>query len=70
MPIAYDANNATIDEIFKSVNGVLMPGGGALLPDSAKRMYENAVRANVERNDHFPIWGTCNGFEWLVQLVI
>lgn len=45
-----------------------MPGGGALLPDSAKRMYENAVRANVERNDHFPIWGTCNGFEWLVQL--
>ena len=45
-----------------------MPGGGALLPDSAKRMYENAVRANIERNDHFPIWGTCNGFEWLVQL--
>ena len=67
VPVAYDADNATIDTLFKSLNGVLMPGGGAGVPAAAVRLYENAVRANLD-GDHFPIWGTCNGFEWLVQL--
>ena len=68
VPISYYADNATVDTLFASVNGVLMPGGGALVPPAAVRLYENAKRANQARGDHFPIWGTCNGFEWLINL--
>lgn len=68
VPISYYASNDTIDALFQSINGVLMPGGGALVADGAHRMYENAVNANLA-GDSFPIWGTCNGFEWLVQVI-
>jgi gamma-glutamyl hydrolase len=47
---------------------VLMPGGGAVVPENAKRLYENAINAN-DAGDSFPIWGTCNGFEWLLQVI-
>jgi len=67
VPIPYYADNATIDHLFSSINGVLIPGGGAAVADGAYRMYENAIEANL-KGDHFPLWGTCMGFEWLVQL--
>jgi len=68
VPISYYATNETIDELFASVNGVLFPGGSAELPPGAVRMYEVAMAANERGGDHFPIWGTCLGFEWLVTL--
>lgn len=67
VPISYYADDEKIDSLFQSINGVLMPGGGSGLPGSAQRMYSNALAANAA-GDYFPIWGTCNGFEWLVQL--
>jgi gamma-glutamyl hydrolase len=67
VPISYYASNDTIDELFSSLNGVLMPGGGSTISSSAWRVYENAIAAN-DNGDSFPIWGTCNGFEWLVEL--
>jgi|AntAceMinimDraft_5_1070358.scaffolds.fasta_scaffold71608_1 gamma-glutamyl hydrolase len=67
VPVPYYADNATIDHLFSSLNGVLFPGGGAAVPMGAYRMYDNAVAANA-RGDHFPLWGTCMGFQWLLQL--
>lgn len=67
VPISYYATDEDIEETFNSINGVLFPGGGASVPDSAKRVWELALLAN-QQGDYFPLWGTCNGFEWLVEL--
>ena len=46
-----------------------MPGGSASLTDSlyAKtgEMFYQLAKAANENGDHFPIWGTCLGFELL-----
>lgn len=34
---------------------------------AAKNIFIQAVAAN-SMGDHYPIWGTCLGFEWLIQL--
>ena len=65
--LPYHASDADVDELFGQVNGALFPGGGSDVPAAAKRMYANAVAANAA-GDHFPIWGTCDGFEWLMQI--
>ncbi|OQS05514.1 gamma-glutamyl hydrolase [Thraustotheca clavata] len=67
VPIPYSASNETIKSIFRSVNGVLFPGGSAWLNQQAAYVYELALGAN-DRGEYFPIWGTCLGFEWLVEL--
>lgn len=67
VPIPYYADNETVDTLFAGVNGVLIPGGGSSLPASAVRVWENAIAAN-DAGTYFPLWGTCNGFEWLVEL--
>ncbi|KDO31557.1 hypothetical protein SPRG_03486 [Saprolegnia parasitica CBS 223.65] len=67
VPIPYSASNDTIDALLSSVNGVLFPGGAAPVNDQAARVYALALAAN-DQGTYFPIWGTCLGFEWLVQL--
>lgn len=56
------------------LRSVLIPGGSVYFPDSDKRggysfvareLLRLAAAAN-ERNDYFPIWGTCLGFELMV----
>eukprot|EP01061_Rhynchopus_euleeides_P027002 TRINITY_DN43990_c0_g1_i1.p1 TRINITY_DN43990_c0_g1~~TRINITY_DN43990_c0_g1_i1.p1 ORF type:complete len:338 (+),score=92.67 TRINITY_DN43990_c0_g1_i1:48-1016(+) len=67
VPIPY--NTSTPDElrqIFRSINGVLYPGGGAGPSANARLMFDLAVEANAQ-GDYFPVWGTCLGFEWLVE---
>ncbi|XP_051757273.1 gamma-glutamyl hydrolase [Ctenopharyngodon idella] len=67
--------NKTDDEytrLFKSINGVLFPGGGASLKSSgyskaAAIFYRLALEAN-SNGDYFPVWGTCLGFELLTLL--
>jgi len=67
IPIPYDADESLTREIFSQINGVLFPGGSALMPISAKVMWDLALESN-ERGDYFPIWGTCLGFEFLIEL--
>ena len=67
IPIPYDASTDVIDELFGQVSGVLFPGGAAELPESVKYLWKLIVTANAE-DDWFPVWGTCLGFEWLLQL--
>ena len=56
-----------VAETFRSVNGALFPGGSGDLPRAARTMYSLALEAN-RAGDYFPIWGTCDGFEWLMQV--
>jgi gamma-glutamyl hydrolase len=65
-PIPYEASTEELDVIFNGINGMFFPGGGAMMSDGAKYMYERAITAN-DAGDYFPIWGTCLGFEWLMM---
>jgi len=54
--------------VFEQINGLLLPGGGdGTSMEAAKLLWEMANTAN-ESGDHFPIWGTCLGFEWMLEL--
>jgi gamma-glutamyl hydrolase len=55
-----------VDDIMSHVNGLLMPGGVVDLTPGARY----AIQRVKELNDagiHFPLWGTCLGFEWIVM---
>ncbi|XP_048248244.1 gamma-glutamyl hydrolase A-like [Haliotis rufescens] len=59
-------------KLFSQINGVLFPGGsvGIVSSDYAKAariIYDMAVKAN-DAGDHFPLWGTCQGFQLLTNL--
>ena len=74
VPIHYTADEATLTELVNSVNGVLFAGGSASLSNTStyyqagQVVYNAAVKAN-DAGQHFPIWGTCLGFEELARLL-
>ena len=67
VPLSFHAGDAETDEIFEQADGALFSGGGGDVPPSARRIYSRAVAAHA-KGDSFPIWGTCDGFEWLMQI--
>lgn len=61
----YDKKNLSL--IFKSINGLLLPGGGSSLKKSKyikalKRLMKMAINYN-ENGGYFPVMGICLGFE-------
>jgi len=67
VPFPYNANMSYVETLLKSTNGLLLPGGGALVSPSVKFAFRQIISSNA-LGDHYPIWGTCLGFEWLIQL--
>lgn len=68
VPVSYYSTDAEIDDVMSKVNGVLFPGGGASLPKSAQRVVDNALSISSD-GGHFPVYGACLGFEWIVEAV-
>ncbi|XP_028636326.1 gamma-glutamyl hydrolase [Grammomys surdaster] len=73
VPIRLDHKDSEYEKLFRSINGVLFPGGGANLMHSrysrvAKIFFRKAIES-YDNGDHFPVWGTCLGFEELSVLV-
>ena len=78
--IPYDATPEILEDIFYQINGILFTGGALddIVPNSAKYLWKLIVQANNNNNennddennenDFFPVWGTCLGFEWLIEL--
>lgn len=60
LPLSYYASNETTMWWLSRINGVLLPGGGAAVPDAA--------RVAVEYGE-IPVWGTCLGFEWIQEIL-
>ena len=68
LPIAYNSTPEEIHAILPQLNGVLLPGGGAGKPPGAQMIFEEALKLN-DNGTYFPVWGTCLGFEWLLEMV-
>ncbi|XP_064607893.1 gamma-glutamyl hydrolase-like [Liolophura sinensis] len=73
VPIRINESMEYYETLFKSINGVLFPGGSLSLTTSSyakagKIMFDLAMQAN-KNGDYFPVWGTCLGFQFLSFLV-
>eukprot|EP00659_Diplonema_papillatum_P022416 gene22416-34329_t len=69
VPIRYNGTEEQTREIFGKINGVLYTGGASNITKGAKDMYKLAIAANKQTpQDYFPVWGTCLGFEWIMQM--
>lgn len=69
IPIPYDAPPSLVEELFGQINGLFLPGGASMVPDSVTYMLTLAMQASASGTDFFPVWGTCLGFEYLVQVI-
>ncbi len=75
IPIPYDASPSLVEDILGQVDGVLFPGGGSSLPSSAITIWEKLHSESYYYptkdkvpGDMIPLWGTCLGMEFIVQL--
>lgn len=74
IPIMYDMTEQELQDRFATINGLLLPGGGAdlrpghMFYDTAARLVELAVAAN-DKGDYFPVHGTCLGLETLSIII-
>ncbi|RHY33147.1 hypothetical protein DYB32_001814 [Aphanomyces invadans] len=65
--IPWNAPEDELTRLLSSVNGVLFPGGDPDPSPAAAFVYARALELN-RNGTHFPLWGTCLGFEWMLQL--
>mmetsp|Transcript_26733 Transcript_26733/g.39584 ORF Transcript_26733/g.39584 Transcript_26733/m.39584 type:complete len:357 (-) Transcript_26733:3860-4930(-) len=68
IPIMVDASDEEVEDIFKQINGVLIPGGGGGNEHAATRTMWNLAKQSNENGEPFPIFGVCLGFEIMLQL--
>ncbi|KAL3921751.1 MAG: hypothetical protein SGILL_002580, partial [Bacillariaceae sp.] len=66
--IPFDASTELVQDILSQVDGILFPGGGAPVPPSAKDIWRLLHEDYYPRGDMVPVWGTCLGMEFIVQL--
>ncbi|XP_013400427.1 gamma-glutamyl hydrolase-like [Lingula anatina] len=71
-PVKVNQTDDYYISLFKSLNGVLFPGGEVSILDSGyakagQIFFKLAIEA-YDRGDYFPLWGTCLGFELLTAL--
>ncbi|XP_071830449.1 gamma-glutamyl hydrolase-like [Apostichopus japonicus] len=72
VPILVNQSDIYYENMFHSLNGLLLPGGGLdekLMTSgygrAGKMFYDLATKNFDKYGDVFPIWGTCQGFELL-----
>ncbi|KAM6215929.1 gamma-glutamyl hydrolase [Rhynchocyon petersi] len=73
VPVRLDLTDQEYEKLFKSINGILFPGGSVNLRTSGyakvSRIFYKAALQSFDNGDYFPVWGTCLGFEELTVLV-
>lgn len=73
VPIKYTISEGEARELFKSINGILLPGGGVDFGsqhqywNTLSLLFNLAMSAN-KAGDYFPVWGTCMGFQEICLL--
>jgi gamma-glutamyl hydrolase len=71
VPVLYNQSTRVLSDVFKQLNGLVFPGGhcgfhGTAYGNASWFLMQLAMEAN-DAGDIFPIWGTCQGFQQLVQ---
>ena len=70
IPIPYDTTKH--EDYFNQVNGLFIPGGETTYIIKNKKMVESVKKffeLSLRKDEYFPIWGTCFGFELLMFLI-
>lgn len=75
IPIPYTLDKDQIKALMYQLNGVLLPGGGtqvfgpSLYEFYRERVYYilDVAKELNEEGIHFPVWGTCMGYEQIVN---
>lgn len=68
IPLSWYASAEETDAVYRQADGSLWSGGGAPVPFAARRLFASAMADYRSGKGAFPIWGTCDGFEWLMQV--
>jgi gamma-glutamyl hydrolase len=75
VPIPYTLEKDEIAALLRQLNGLILPGGGtAVFGKSSYEFYRQRVYFALdtakqinEEGIHFPVWGTCMGFEQIIN---
>lgn len=67
--IPFEASSDLLDELFTQIHMVFLPGGDAEYPTAMLNYLLDKIRQHNLQGHYFPVWGTCLGFEFLVQYV-
>lgn len=75
IPIPYTLPLPKIFKLMDQLNGILLPGGDiSVFTKSVHKAYIEVLNSVIQKfikinksGKHFPIWGTCNGFEQLIN---
>jgi gamma-glutamyl hydrolase len=67
VPIPYNAPKEYLQSLVPQLNGILFMGGAADVNDAHRYIYQLAIELN-DKGVYYPVWGTCLGFEWLLQI--
>jgi len=72
VPLFYDKWSVdNMEKMLKNINGVVLPGGAASFSGkylSQLKAIFNYVKHSNDNGVHFPLWGTCMGFQELLCL--
>ena len=72
VPVFNNLTASQVTDLFRSLNGVLLPGGGANMTDSGyarnSKLFLKLAMEAYKTGDYFPIWGTCRGMEELLTI--
>jgi gamma-glutamyl hydrolase len=66
--IPYSCSLDEMDALMGQINGLFFPGGEDRAVSSSLRHALSKAIAMNDGGDFFPVWGTCLGMEWLVQV--
>lgn len=66
--LPFTASDDEVKRVIDNTNGVFFIGGEPSLPESAITAY-NYITDLQDSGIHYPMWGTCLGFQWLTQLI-
>ena len=67
--IKYDSTYEELVPIIDQLDGILFPGGNNnKLPESVKNIWK-ILQLQHDNNSMIPLWGTCLGMEYIIQLV-
>jgi len=70
VPLNHRNSKQELMDKLRKVNGVMFPGGGGEEPvwrEAANSVFAEVLRLNREPGGFFPFWGTCLGFELVVE---